>query len=412
MAARSTNAREICGKRERGDRQWAMGYGLLQLPLAHFLSPIAYRPLPIAIFLVLLRFAVMKDYFTIDAVLGQDKAKAMLRRAVLGERLAHAYLFRGPSGVGKKTLARAFGNYLNCLSPTPAQDACGHCSSCRKLQGNNHPDRLIIEPDGVAIKIAQIRELKRALSFPPLEANLRTVLLCDVHTMRREAANSLLKLLEEPPPGNLLILTGDAASEILPTITSRCQQIPFTSLPLTQVADKLTAESLARETAAALKAPSKKNLEPPRQYIISPEIAATLAALTDGSLGQARRLAESPLLELRRQIITRLLELRPGRPETAEAILSLAESSSESSEHLSELLGLLKLWFRDLYLMHQGQPQRIVNRDLGEALTQGLRRWPFSGLAPRLALFEKAERQLARNCNRALVCEVLYFGLL
>lgn len=353
----------------------------------------------------------MKDFFTIDAVLGQEKAKAMLRRAVSGGRLAHAYLFRGPSGVGKKTLARAFGNYLNCLSPTPAQDACGHCASCRKLQGNNHPDRLVIEPDGVAIKIAQIRELKRALTFPPFEANLRTVLLCDVHTMRREAANSLLKLLEEPPPGNLLILTGDGASEILPTITSRCQQIPFTTLPLNLVADKLTAESLARESAAALAPPPKKNQEPARQYIISPETAATLAALADGSLGRARNLATSPLLELRRQIITRLLQLRPGHPETAEAILTLADSSNEESENLSELFGLLRLCFRDIFLLHRDQPQRIVNHDLHEALHQGMRRWSLPELSQRLALFDKADRQLARNCNRALVCEVLYFGL-
>ncbi|NTV12377.1 MAG: DNA polymerase III subunit delta' [Desulfobulbaceae bacterium] len=353
-----------------------------------------------------------KDFFTIDSVLGQDKAKAMLRRAVQGKRLAHAYLFRGPAGVGKKTLARAFGNYLNCLAPTPTADACGHCPSCRKLQGDNHPDRLVIAPEGAAIKIDQIRELKRALTFPPFEASLRTVLLCDVHTMRRSAAaNSLLKLLEEPPPGNLLILTGDAASEILPTITSRCQQIPFTTLPLAQVAAALTAESRARETAAFAKSTSK-GLEPARQEIITPTTAATLAALADGSLGQARRLAASPLLELRRQIITSLLQLHPGRPETAEAILALADSSSESSEHLSELLGLLQLWFRDIFLLHQGQPQRVVNLDLREALEQALRRWPLAELPQRLALFEKAKNQLARNCNRALVCEVLYFGLL
>ena len=330
----------------------------------------------------------MKDFFNITEVLGQDKAKTMLRRAVGGGRLAHAYLFRGPAGVGKKTLARAFGNYLNCLAPTPAEDACGLCPSCRKLRGNNHPDRLVIAPDGVAIKIGQIRELKRSLSFPPFEAKLRTVLLCDVHTMRREAANSLLKLLEEPPPGNLLILTGDGASEILPTITSRCQQVPFTTLPLAQVTGTLTAEGLA------------------------PETAATLAALADGSLGRARSLVASPLLELRRQILTTLLELRPGQPQAAEAVLALADSAIDCGDSLNELLGLLHLCFRDIYLIHREQSQRVVNLDLREALARGKDRWPLPELSRRLPLFEKAGRQLARNCNRALVCEVLFFGLL
>lgn len=288
-----------------------------------------------------------KDYFTINTVLGQEKAKNMLRRAAGGGRLAHAYLFRGPSGVGKKSLARAFGNYLNCLEPLAEQDACGHCRSCRKLKSGNHPDRLLIEPDGAAIKIGQIRELKRALTFPPLEARLRIVLICEVHTMRREAANSLLKVLEEPPPGNLLILTGDGASEILPTITSRCQQIPFLPLPLAQVARELVGEGIEAETAA------------------------TLAALGGGSLGQARQLAKLDLLELRRTAIAALLDLHPGRANTAEAIFALAESAAGLGELLPQFLGLLKLWFRDLLLVHHRQPGRIVNLDLQESLTRG-----------------------------------------
>ncbi|MCK4839939.1 MAG: ATP-binding protein, partial [Desulfobulbaceae bacterium] len=159
------------------------------------------------------------DYFTIDSILGQEKAKKMLRRAVANNRLGHAYLFRGPVGVGKKTLARAFGNYLNCQNPTDSQDACTICQSCRKLKSGNQPDLLVIEPEGVSIKIKQIRELKHALTFPPFEAKYRIVLITDIHTMRREAANSLLKILEEPPVGNQLLLTGDEASAILPTIT-------------------------------------------------------------------------------------------------------------------------------------------------------------------------------------------------
>jgi DNA polymerase-3 subunit delta' len=330
----------------------------------------------------------MRDSFTINAVLGQEKAKTMLRRAAGGQRLAHAYLFRGPSGVGKKSLARAFGNYLNCLEPLPEQDACGHCPACRKLRSGNHPDRLLIEPDGAAIKIAQIRELKHALTFPPLEARLRIVLICEVHTMRREAANSLLKLLEEPPPGNLLILTGDGASEILPTITSRCQQIPLSPLPLDQVARELVAEGL------------------------EPETAATLAALGGGSLGQARQLAKLELMELRRTAVITLLDLRPGQAHTAEAIFALAESAAGLGELLPQFLGMLKLWFRDLLLSHHHQPGRIVNLDLREALARGQMRWPLPELPARFRLFDQAERQLARNCNRALVCEVLYFGLL
>jgi DNA polymerase-3 subunit delta' len=329
-----------------------------------------------------------KECFTIGSVLGQEKAKGLLRRAVKGGRLAHAYLLRGPAGVGKKSLALAFGNYLNCLNPLPEADACGQCVSCRKLASGNHPDRLLIEPDGATIKIGQVRELKRALTFPPLEATYRVVIITEVQSMRREAANSLLKLLEEPPPGNLLFLTGDTAGEILPTILSRCQQIPLSPLPLELVSRELIGDS------------------------IPPTTAATLAGLADGSLGRARTLAGLEFLELRREVIGRLLTTRPNRPESAETVFSLAERTAALSELLPEFLGLLRLWFRDLLLMQHHQPQRIINRDLGELLEQGPGRWPPSRVTEAFKLLARAEQQLTRNCNRTLVCEVLYFALL
>jgi len=329
-----------------------------------------------------------KECFTIDEVLGQEKAKRLLRRAARGGRLAHAYLLHGPAGVGKKSLARAFGNYLNCLNPTPEGDACRLCSSCRKLASGNHPDRLLIVPDGAAIKIAQIRELKRALTFPPLEATYRVTILTEVQSMRREAANSLLKLLEEPPPGNQLFLTGDSAGEILPTILSRCQQIPMIPLPLDLVTRELSGDG------------------------IPPTTAATLAGLADGSLGRARTLAGLEFLDLRREVVGRLLKTRPNRPDTAETIYSLAERTAALSELLPEFLGLLRLWFRDLLLIQHRQSQRLINRDLGELLEEGAGRWPPARLPEAFKLLDRAERQLARNCNRTLVCEVLYFALL
>jgi DNA polymerase-3 subunit delta' len=328
------------------------------------------------------------DYFTIDSVLGQKKAKKMLRRAVSSNRLGHAYLFRGPVGVGKKTLARAFGNYLNCQNPTPSQDACATCQSCHKLQSGNHPDLLIIEPEGVSIKIKQIRELKHALTFPPFEAKYRIVLIADIHTMRREAANSLLKILEEPPPGNQLILTGDQASEILPTITSRCQIIPFTGLPHELVKKKLIAEG------------------------IDPDAAASLTAITYGSLGQARMLADRELLETRRAIIDTFIELKRANSTSVEAVFQLAEQSAALNDRLPELLDLLKLWFRDLIIIASNLPEEIVNQDLLAITDKAVKSWSLTTLLPRLELFDIAQKQLARNCNKTLVCEDLFFGLL
>jgi DNA polymerase-3 subunit delta' len=321
-------------------------------------------------------------------LIGQEKAKDLLRRAGGYGRLSHAYLFRGPAGVGKKRAVLAFAAAINCLHPVEG-DACGACASCLKFASGNHPDFSSILPDGAAIKINQVRALKKALGFPPLEARFRVVLLADVHTMRREAANSLLKTLEEPPADTMLILTGDEASTILPTIVSRCQVIPFFALPYEEVAAALQEEG------------------------VPPAEAATLAAVTEGSLGRARLLAAKDLLTFRREIVETLLPLAPDAPEAVTAVFTLAERAAALKENLPELLALLRIWLRDLVLLASGMPSSLAaSRDLADLLAAAAGRWQPEHLFVRLHQLEQANRYLRRNCNRAAVCEVLFFSLL
>ncbi len=321
-------------------------------------------------------------------IIGQDKAKKLLHRAVAQDRLAHALLFKGAMGVGKKTFARTFAAALNCQEPEN-HEPCGQCPSCRKFRSSSHPDFIVIEPEGAAIKISQVRELKKTLAFPPFEAKIRVALLCDIHTMRREAANSLLKTLEEPPAHTMLILTADEAGGILPTIFSRCQTVPFFPLPQTEVAKILAQE-------AGLKM----------------ESAATLAAMAEGSLGRARLLLAKDLLGLRREIVENLLRLEPDTPAAIQALGELAESAAKLKENLGELLALLTTWLHDLLLFCHGAPGSIINLDLSPTFPAACRRWSGSQLADKLRLMDTARKQLARNCNPTAVCEVLFFGLL
>lgn len=346
-------------------------------------------------------------------IIEQHQAKEMLRRAVAGAKLAHAYLFRGPAGVGKKSAAHALAAALNCRQLGPQLEACGRCPSCRKFASGNHPDFLEIRPQGAAIKIQQVREVKKALNYPPLEAGYRVVLLAEIHTMRREAANSLLKTLEEPPADTIFILTGDEAGSILPTILSRCQIIPFFPLSVEQLAARLS-------DAADL----------------TPEAAATLAAVAEGSLGRARMLQEQDLLELRRQTLAALLDHQPADPAATPALLDLAERCAALKDDLPDFLDLLASCFHDLAILaatagdHPAPPDRaqlappdlrpvtgnqpppLINRDLADLLQRGSRRWNPVALDRRLEGFRRANSQLKRNCNRTLICEVLFFDLL
>ncbi len=307
-----------------------------------------------------------------SAVLGQEKAKKILERSLGSSRIAHAYLFRGPDGVGKKLCAGIVAARINCTGIPQTHGACGACQSCRKYLSKNHPDVTIISPDGGTIKIDRVRELCRSLSYPPYESSMRVVIIEDVHTMRPEAANSLLKTLEEPPENNLLILTAGAGRDVLPTITSRCQVVPFYGLSTTH-----TQQILCRLRPA-----------------LESQEAALLSRLAEGSPGQALLFAEAGLVEVSQDVVKTIQQESTAIPEAISSLLLVAERLAALKENLIPLLGLLRIWVRDQMVRDAG----------GAAGTMRLHE-------ARLAALAMAERQLARNCNRALVCEVLLFNL-
>ncbi|MDX1775394.1 MAG: DNA polymerase III subunit delta' [Desulfobulbales bacterium] len=322
-------------------------------------------------------------------LLCQARPVALLREAAAKNKMGHAYLFRGPDGVGKKRTALTLAAYLNCKNPLP-QDSCGRCPSCRKYVSGNHPDLILVETDGSPIKISQVRELKQSLAFPPLEARVRVIILEDIHTMRREAANSLLKTLEEPAAGNLLILTADLAGEVLPTILSRCQVIPFGPLDHQEVARVLMQENDLEES-----------------------LALTLAAVAEGSLGRAKLLYQEDLLSLRREVVEELLLGRLDQAETIGQVLRLSEKGAALKENIYEFLALIRLWYRDLVLAAAGGPgDSLANKDLALPLQAASQQLSLDQLRAKLFRIDQAERQLLRNCNRNLVLETLFFDLI
>ena len=331
-------------------------------------------------------------------LLGQKKARTLLGRALESGHLAHAYLFRGPDGVGKQLFARSLATAVNCQhrqgvdasSGFAYLEACGECPSCRKYSSGNHPDFLVISPEKGTIKIDRIRELTRSLSYPPYESGTRVVLLEDIHTMRPEAANSLLKTLEEPPENNLLILTAAASKEVLITISSRCQVIPFFSL-----GQEETVQILMREKPE-----------------IDRETAALLARLSEGCPGQALLLYRRELVAIWREVVAWVSDPEIDESRDVGAVLKAAETMAALKEDLLPLLGLLRIWLRDLLMADsRGQKGDAQSAPGQEPVEHKRKFWSSPQLFDKLQAIDRAEKELGRNCNRTMVCEVLLFRL-
>ncbi|HHW07557.1 MAG TPA: DNA polymerase III subunit delta' [Clostridia bacterium] len=314
---------------------------------------------------------------TFTDILGQDLIVRHLRQAVAAGQVHHAYLFYGQEGVGKRTAAQALAAALNCLSPDGG-NACGRCRACQAVAGGTHPDLYEISPQGKNIKIDQIRALQEALSFKRWQGNYKVAVIDEADLMTEEAANSLLKMLEEPSGKTCFVLLTSRPQSLLPTIWSRCQRFSFRAVP-----PELIEQILLQQG-------------------ISPSQAKLFARLSDGSPGQAlAKLKDDRFLPARQQAIAFCRKLKEGGVKDCfEVAAALHEAEDE------EILTLMARWWRDLLVWQASQSERLlVNVDLYDAIRQ--ERLPAKSLKLALRETEKARQRLRYNGNRRLCFEVM-----
>lgn len=343
---------------------------------------------------------------TMASIIGHDAVIESLVAAHASDTVHHAYLLTGATGIGKQRLARAFIALVNCVGDAPTDDAgrrmdaCGSCRSCRRLlpavsdegtETAQHPDLLemVLQPDDRSLKIAQIREVLRIVPFPPIEARYRFVLIEPVEAMTEEAANSLLKTLEEPPSRTRFILITSQPDAVLVTIRSRCQRLPMSPLTEAEVERALT-ETLGVEA----------------------EVASAIAPLADGSVGGALALKDDPIMAQRDELLRRLAAIRPGE---VRAAFSLAAEIGANRGSLRTFFELLQRLYRDLLLLRTGTEAigKLSNAALREDVLEPLAaRYGVESILLRLELIEETERGITtRNVNRVLSLERLLCAL-
>ncbi|MGI6126210.1 MAG: DNA polymerase III subunit delta' [Planifilum sp.] len=304
-----------------------------------------------------------------EAIRGQEKAVRLIRAGLKRGRVAHAYLFSGPRGVGKRAAALALAKALNCPS-APPDACCDRCHTCRRIENGNHPDVVRIAPDGASIKIDQVRRLQREFAYAAAEADYRVVLIEQVEAMTVEAANSMLKFLEEPVTPMVAVLIAEQEDAVLPTIRSRCQRIRFAPLLPEHLEASLTREG------------------------VDPAMAR-IAAHVAGGLDEARRLVERDgFARLCEQVIKWSGEVLAGRGNALVSLQTEWMKGNPDRNALETVLELMLLWLRDLLNRRLGRTDQEIFTPWANELSRQSAGWTPSRLVQVMDCVIQARRQL------------------
>lgn len=317
----------------------------------------------------------------------QPTVMKMLANSIEKNRVAHAYLFEGMRGTGKKDISLLFAKSLFCLNKAGGYKPCGECSNCKRITSRNHPDVHIVEPDGQSIKKWQIQSLQEEFAKTGMESNKKLYIIEHSDRMTANAANSLLKFLEEPGKETVALLLTEQIHRMLDTILSRCQILSFKPLPPHVIAAQLMDEGVPRNMAA-------------------------LIAHVTNSTEEALEMSRNDWFAQSRAIVIQLYEVLASRKN--QGLFLIADKwmpHFKEKEQLDLGLDLLLLIYKDLLNIQIGRGTEAIYMDKIDSLKQSALKTSQKRVSMQMGQILEAKGRLNTNMNPHLLMEQLVLKL-
>lgn len=328
-----------------------------------------------------------------NTVIGHEQIVDHLTMAVQVNKISHAYIFHGETGMGKLFLAKRFAKLLQCEERQEGEAPerlrpCGVCKSCLQAEGGNHPDIIYVTHEKAGIGVDDIRsQLNAGMGIKPYSSRYKIYMVADADKMTEQAQNALLKTIEEPPSYGIVLLLASNINRLLPTVRSRCVALPVKTVETEKI----------------------------KEYLMGhwnvPDYAAQMAAeFSGGNIGRATRYALSEefvqMKEEVLQFLRRMDELELY--ERVETVKKMGEYKSE----IKDCIDLMILWFRDvLMLKATGDPNRLIYRDDYTYIAAQAEKRGYESLEQGIEAMDKAKQRLDANVNFDTTIELMLLGM-